>query len=159
MLNLVANSEKAITYRATRPTGMVRVGKKEQPLAKIYKMRDSVAEAKAVMAFTTNTAYKLVTVDEALAIYESDKTKFTSFTFIKVDDLSLRTICTKKWSGYVPVEGAKPRAKNPDQYSVLDTNIAKTLTPEQVQSGRAIRSFNKNTLVSMQHNGILYIVV
>lgn len=161
MMNIVENNPKAVAYRATRPVEVIRGGKVVQNLSKVYKYRDSLAEAMAVQALCNNDPFEIVTVDEAIKLYEANKTLFTSFTFIKVKECVARTISTKKWNGYVPKaasSGAAPRNVNPDQYSVLDTNVARGMSAEDLANGRAMRSFNKNTLVSMKHNGKLYII-
>lgn len=161
MMNIVENNPKAVAYRATRPVEVIRGGKVVQNLSKVYKYRDSLAEAMAVQALCNNDPFEIVTVDEAINLYEANKTLFTSFTFIKVKECVARTIPTKKWNGYVPKaasSGAAPRSVNPDQYSVLDTNVARGMSAEDLANGRAMRSFNKNTLVSMKHNGKLYII-
>lgn len=158
MMNLVAGTQKAIQYRQTRPIHVIRGGKIAQDLSKVYIYRDAMAEAIATQAACSGVDFEVLTVDEAIAMYEADKTRFTSFTFIKVKECIARTITTKKWSGYKPKTQPKPRAENPDQYSVLDTNVARGMSKEDLESGRAMRSFNKNTLVSMKHNGKLYII-
>lgn len=158
MMNLVGSTQKAVQYRATRPMTVTRGGKVVQDLSKVYKYRDALAEAFATQSACALVDFEVVTVDEAIAIYESDKTRFTSFTFIKVKECTSRTITTKKWSGYKPKVQPKPRAENPDQYSVLDTNVARGMSKDDLEAGRAMRSFNKNTLVSMKHNGKLYII-
>lgn len=161
MMNIVENNPKAVAYRATRPVEVIRGGKVVQNLSKVYKYRDALAESMAVQALCNNEPFEIVTVDEAIKLYEANKTLFTSFTFIKVKECVARTISTKKWNGYVPKtasSGAAPRNVNPDQYSVLDTNVARGMSAEDLANGRAMRSFNKNTLVSMKHNGKLYII-
>lgn len=160
MMNIVASNPKAISYRATRPVEVIRGGKVVQNLSKVYKYRDALAESLAVQAECEGQPFEVVTVDEAIKLYEANKTLFTSFTFIKVKECVARTISTKKWNGYVPKtsSGAAPRSVNPDQYSVLDTNVARGMSAEDLANGRAMRSFNKNTLVSMKHNGKLYII-
>lgn len=157
MLNLVASNPKSIAYRATRPVQVMRGGKVTQNLSRMYMYRDALAEALAISCVCNNKSYEVVTVDEAIRIYESDKTRFTSFKFIKVSDLTERTISTKKWSGYTH-KSDRVRTENPDQYSIFDTNAARGMSKQDIEAGRAMRSFNKNTLVSMQHNGKLYII-
>jgi hypothetical protein len=158
MMNLVSGTNKAQQYRATRPVSVTRGGKVVQDLSKVYRYRDALAESMATMALCSGQDFEVVTVDEAIQMYESNKTQFTSFTFIKVRECTTRTITTKKWSGYKPKTQPKPRTENPDQYSVFDTNVARGMSQEDLESGRAMRSFNKNTLVSMKHNGKLYII-
>lgn len=159
MMNLVGGNAKAIEYRATRPVEVVRGGKVVQNLRKVYIYRDALAEAIATQAACNNQEFEIVTADEAIAIYEANKNSFTSFTFIKVKECVARTITTTKWTGYVSKNtGGAKREVNPDQYSVLDTKAARGMSSEDIASGRAMRSFNKNTLVSMKHNGKLYIV-
>lgn len=161
MLNQISMMDKVITYRATRPVEVLNAsGAVVQNLSKVYKYRDALVEALAIQCICTGNSFEVVTLDEAIALFEGDKTRFTSFTFIKIKECVARTITTKKWSGYKPKAGSsgKQRAVSPDQYSVLDTQLARGMSKDELESGRAMRSFNKNTLVSMKHNGKLYLI-
>lgn len=162
MKAIVSSSAKAQEVRSKR---QVLEFKSEgtkllRSLEKMFKVRDALADAKATIAEVTGEKYMIVTADEAIRIFESNKSSFTSFTFVKVSDCSLRTISTRQTDIGV-VGTAKPK-KNPDQYNVFDTNVAKKLIKdgraEDVKNGAAWRSFNKKSLVSMRHNGITYLI-
>lgn len=160
-MNLVSSTTKAQAYRATRPVKTVRGGVVSQDLTKMYVYRDALVEALAIQAVCSKQKFEVVTVDEAIAMFEANKCSFTTFTFLKVSDLTTRSITTKKWNGYKPakpVAGKAPRMANPSQYSVLDTHLARGMSATDLESGKAMRSFNKNTLVSMKHSGVLYLI-
>lgn len=162
MKAIVSSSEKAQEVRSKRQNLEFKSSgtKLFRSLEKMFKVRDALVDAKATIAEVTGEKYMIVTADEAIRIYESNKESFTSFTFVKLSDCTLRTISTRKTD--IGVSGtAKPR-NNPDQYNVFDTNVAKKLIKEgraeEVKSGAAWRSFNKKSLVSMRHNGITYLI-
>lgn len=162
MKAIVSSSVKAQEVRSKRENLEFKSGttKLYRSLEKMFKVRDALVDAKATIAEVTGEKYMIVTADEAIRIYESNKSSFTSFTFVKISDCTLRTISTRQTD--IGVTGTARPSKNQDQYNVFDTNLAKKMIKEgrkeEVESGAAWRSFNKKTLVSMRHNGVTYLI-
>ncbi|AIW02811.1 hypothetical protein [Acinetobacter phage P577] len=162
MKAIVSSSLKAQEVRSKRENLEFKSNgtKLYRSLEKMFKVRDALADAKATIAEVTGEKYMIVTADEAIRIYENNKSSFTSFTFVKISDCTLRTISTRQTD--IGVSGTACPSKNKDQYNVFDTNLAKKMIKEgrkeEVESGGAWRSFNKKSLVSMRHNGTTYLI-